>query len=111
MNKYSLCFYIFPILLSGSAIAKDQKQGACIKVLGAGIYNATLEDVCKFNGGVKERLLAMYNEAGCKMIIPQKTVERIAANVLLDTKRRYKAMGHQAFCEGNIDAYNALQEE
>ena len=111
MNKYSLCFYIFPILLSGSAIAKDQKQDACIKVLGAGIYNATLEDVCKFNGGVKERLLAMYNEAGCKMIVTQKTVERVAADVLLDIKRRYKALGHQAFCEGNIVAYNALQEE
>lgn len=48
MNNYSLCFYIFPILLSGSAIAKDQKQDACIKVLGAGIYNATLEDVGEF---------------------------------------------------------------
>lgn len=111
MNKYSLCFCVFPMLLSGSVMAKDQKQDACIKVLGAGIYNATLEDVCKFNGGVKEKLLAMYNEAGCKMIVPQETVKRIAADVLLDTKRRYTAMGHQAFCEGNIDAYNALQEE
>ena len=104
-------FLYFPNSTEWSAIAKDQKQDACIKVLGAGIYNATLEDVCKFNGGVKEKLLAMYNEAGCKMIVTQKTVERIAADVLLDTKRRYTAMGHQAFCEGNIDAYNALQEE
>ncbi len=99
------------ILLSSSAIAKDQKQDTCIKFLGAGVYNAVLEDVCKFNGGVKGRLLAMYNEAGCKMIVPQKTVEQVTADVLLDTKRRYKAMGHQSFCEGNIDAYNALQEE
>ena len=90
MNKCSLYFYVFSILLSGSAIAKDQKQDACIKVLGAGIYNAALEDVCKFNGGVKEKLLAMYNEAGCKMIVPQKTVERIAADHVKAMMKTYE---------------------
>lgn len=42
-------------------------------------------------------------------ILPQKTVDKTAKDVLVDTKGRYKAMGHNAFCSGNIDAYNALQ--
>ena len=80
----------------------------CMKFLGAGMYNGVLENTCNFNGGVKEKILSMYDEAGCRTIIPQKIVENTAKDVVIDTKRRYEAMGHVAFCEGNIDAYNAL---
>lgn len=81
----------------------------CGQLLGAGIYNGVLEDVCNFNGGVKNKLLNIYNEAGCRAILPQKTVDKTAKDVLTDTKGRYKAMGHNAFCNGNIEDYNALQ--
>jgi hypothetical protein len=81
----------------------------CEKLLGAGMYNGILEDICSFNGGVKSKILNMYNEAGCRSILPQKVVNKMAKDVLTDTRGRYKAMGHNAFCNGNIDAYNALQ--
>lgn len=81
----------------------------CGQLLGAGMYNGILEDICNFNGGVKNKLLNLYNEAGCRAILPQKVVDKTAKDVLTDTKSRYKAMGHNAFCSGNIDAYNALQ--
>ncbi len=97
-------------LMSQPVIAADQKKAACIKILGAGMYNGVLEEVCEFSGGVKNKLLNMYNEAGCRAIVPQKVVDRTAVDVLKDTKARYKAMGRVAFCKGNIEAYNALQD-
>lgn len=73
------------------------------------MYNGILEDICNFHGGVKSKILDMYNEAGCRTVLPQKAVDKMAKDVLTDTRDRYKAMGHNAFCNGNIDAYNALQ--
>jgi len=100
---------------------KDTKQSAktgvyskseCIKVLEAGIYNGLLEDyICNFHGGVKERILNVYDKNGCRVLVPQATVDKKVAEVGKDTERRRKAMGTNAFCEGNIDAYNALQPE
>jgi hypothetical protein len=88
---------------------KKIDKNFCGQFLGAGMYNGILEDVCNFNGGVKNKILNLYNEVGCRAILPQKVVDKTSRDVLADTKGRYKAMGHNAFCSGNIDAYNALQ--
>jgi hypothetical protein len=108
MNKFSFTLLLAALITSQPSFSADKKL--CEDLLGAGMYNAILEDVCNFNGGVKIKIIGIYNEAGCREILPQKIVDEIAKDVLIDTKGRYKAMGHNAFCNGNIDAYNALQD-
>ena len=44
---------------------KKADKKLCEQLIGAGMYNGILEDICNFNGGVKNKLLNLYNEAGC----------------------------------------------
>jgi hypothetical protein len=39
------------------------------------MYNGILEDISNLNGGVKIKILNIYNEAGCRYILPQKVVD------------------------------------
>jgi len=77
-------------------------------LLGAGIYNQSLEEVCAFNGGVKDKLKSLYSDSGCRGIVSQEAVNRVARDVLIDTKARYESLGKTKFCAGNRKAYFAL---
>lgn len=70
----------FGLIFSTVAKAEtsEDKKESCLTLLGAGIYNGVLEDVCKFDSGVKDKLKALYTEGGCRNIVPQEKVEEIS---------------------------------
>jgi hypothetical protein len=104
-------YFLALVLFAGttfSALAQDAKLVSCLKILGAGMYNGILEDTCGFNGGVKDKLNAIYSNGGCRTLVPQTEVDRTASEVIEDTRKRYQSMGQSKFCEGNRSAYGAL---
>ncbi len=98
------------VMILVASMTKAADKNICMKLLGAAIYNRILEKACDFNGGVAERFRLSYDKNGCRNIISQKIVEKTVKEVMIDTKRRYKAMGNYAFCNGNLDTYNQLQD-
>lgn len=84
------------------------KLQMCEEILGGAMFNRVLEDVCGFNGGVKDKLKKTYDEGGCRSIVPQERVNAIANDVLLDSRNRYKAFGEKDFCEANLKGYADL---
>ncbi len=86
----------------------ESKKEACAKLLGAGMYNGILEDICGFTGGVKEKLKKMYAAGNCNNLITQDEIKQTSKEVLEDTRARYKAMGEEPFCKGNKKAYYDL---
>jgi hypothetical protein len=103
----------FSLILSTVANAETNKdkEESCLTLLGAGIYNGVLEDVCKFDGGVKDKLKALYTNGGCRSIVPQEKVEETSNDVLIDSKKRFQILGERKFCDGNKDAYYDLVEK
>lgn len=87
------------------------KYDACLKILGAGIYNGLLEDLCGFNGGVKAKLKVFYSEGECPDIISEDEINRLAKEILEDTKMRYKTLGEDDFCSNNKQGYYDLAGE
>lgn len=101
------------IFLMGSAssiYAKDSQITIqdCEVVLGAGIFNGLLEEVCGFEGGVKDQFLSLYDKFHCRQMVPQKNVDEMAKNVAEDTKMRVKAFGLKTFCKENMKHYADL---
>ena len=100
----------FSLIFSTVASAETNEE-SCLTLLGAGIYNGVLEDVCKFDGGVKDKLKSLYTEGGCRNIVPQEKVEELSSDVLIDSKERFQALGESKFCNGNKEAYYDLVKE
>lgn len=124
LNKGDLnCYEILgdspEVLCHGNPVNKDKKQigrqstnesEICFKILGAGIYNGILEEVCGFSGGVKDKLKAMYASGVCPEIISEEEISNLSEKILIDTRRRYQAMGENAFCKENKNAYFDLSK-
>ncbi len=99
-------------------INQDSRQGksepnydTCLTLLGAGVYNGLLEDLCGFDGGVKGKLKAIYSEGKCQEIIEENEITRLVKDVLEDTKIRYNALGNQDFCANIKKSYYDLAKE
>ena len=88
-----------------SVQAQNNKAETCLQLLGAGIYNQSLEEACAFNGGVKDKLKSLYSNSGCRNVISQEDVKKVARDVLVDFKARYELLGKANFCAGNKKAY------
>lgn len=109
MNTYTKTLLLLvPFTSCMGAYAQDLELDKCLKLLGAGIYNQSLEEICGFNGGVKDELKSIYTASGCRSIVPQETVNKVVKDVLIDTKARYELLGKTKFCAGNKEAYFAL---
>ncbi|RZL02740.1 MAG: hypothetical protein EOO89_28675, partial [Pedobacter sp.] len=108
-------FIIYTIIISISTMtygeSEQDKLKACEAILGAGIFNGFLEKICGFEGHVKDRLLTFYDEAQCRAVVPQETVDETSMNVAEDTKMRISAFGEHTFCEVNMKPYVDLKEE
>lgn len=98
------------INVAHAAKPSQEKLKGCEQTLGAGIFNGLLENICGFEGGVKDKLLQMYDEGQCRKIVPQKTVDKTAKDVAADTKMRISAFGEHTFCEVNMKPYVDLKE-
>lgn len=115
MNKYNKYYklklinilLIFSILPINSYAEKD-KLSACYYFLQGGTYNYMLEQGCGFNGNVARMSFDLYNKANCDSIVSQKAYNKLVKEVLDDTKRRFKKLGKNEFCEGNKSAYDEL---
>lgn len=82
----------------------------CEEILGAAIFNGVLEDVCGFNGSVKEKLKMIYDAGQCRHTVPQSNVDSLIRDVLEDSRMRYKAFGEKVFCDENLKGYTDLME-
>lgn len=82
----------------------------CEELLGAAIFNKVLEEICGFNGGVKDKIKTIYDNGKCRYTVPQSTVEVLAKDVLEDSRLRYKAFGEKEFCDGNLKGYTDLMD-
>lgn len=91
------------------SLSKSIDEKECRALLRIGMFNGILEDICKFSGDVKNKILNSYNVSGCKTILEQTTVDDMAKDILAETRGRYKDMGSKTFCNSNIEAYKALQ--
>lgn len=88
--------------------AVKTEKNACMKILGAGMYNGILEDICGFDGNVKEKLKSVYANKNCQNIISTEEIQQLSEEILNDTRNRFQAMGEVDFCEGNRNAYYDL---
>ena len=103
--------FILPFLLGSILMANDTKpftEPQCIKILGMGIYNQTLEELCGFKGNVSVRTREIYTKNKCRITIRQEQVEQVSKEVIDDAFDRSEKMGINDFCNGNIKAYYAL---
>ncbi|MGJ8757445.1 hypothetical protein ACSFV5_07295 [Acinetobacter sp. HC8-3S] len=99
------------IINSTFAATNQEKVKACEQIMAAGMFNGLLEDVCGFEGNVKANLMAMYDQTQCRKIIPQSTVDKLAKDVVMDTKKRMDAYSKHTFCEENMQPYVDLKKE
>ena len=83
----------------------------CLTILGAGMYNGILEDLCDFAGGVKTKLKIIYTKGNCQELVSADEISRVAKEVLEDTKMRYNALGEDVFCSNNKKGYYDLAIE
>nr|WP_314367616.1 hypothetical protein [uncultured Acinetobacter sp.] len=111
ITKVFLLIGIALITDSTYAASNQDKVGGCEKILAAGMFNGLLEDICGFEGNVKANLLKMYDHGQCRKIIPQKKVDKLAEDVLTDTKKRIDAYSKHTFCEENMQPYVNLKKE
>ena len=88
--------------------AQNYESDKCLKLLSTGIYNQSLEEVCAFDGGVKDKLKSLYSDLGCRSIIPQEDVNKVSQDVLINIRARYQSIGKEKFCTENKKAYFAL---
>lgn len=86
------------------------KREFCEEILGAALFNKVLEEVCGFEGGVKDKLKNIYDSGNCRSVVPQTTVDNLAKEVLLDSRDRYKVFGEKKFCEDNLRGYADLMD-
>jgi hypothetical protein len=108
LGTHSLVTF-FLVVISSFVVAKEDRHDACIKVLSAGVYNEFLEEACGFNGGVKEKLKAMYDRGGCRTIVAQSEVNNIVKEVSDDSFGRFNKLGERKFCDGNRKSYDDLR--
>ena len=103
---------VLPILtFAGNKEVKPKLDlNQCKEILGAAIFNGVLEEVCGFNGGVKDSLKEIYEKGQCRYTVPQSTVDTLAKDVLEDSRMRYKAFGEKAFCDANLKGYTDLMD-
>lgn len=103
---------VFPVFTfaENKGIKPKLDLNQCKEILGAAIFNKVLEEICGFNGGVKENLKKIYDEGQCRHIVPQSTVDSLAKDVLEDSRMRYKAFGEKVFCEANLKGYTDLMD-
>lgn len=92
-------------LHANSFESQNIQQKGCEEVLGAALFNGVLEDVCGFDGNVKERLKKIYDKNQCRNKVPQNKVDAIIQDNLEDSKVRYDAFGEKKFCEANMKPY------
>ena len=98
------------LLVSLSSYSKNNDLEACKSILGAALFNQILEEVCGFEGNVKENLKKIYDENRCREIVPQSTVDYIIRDNLEDSRMRFKAFGEKKFCEENMKPYVELMD-
>lgn len=113
MKKWMIAALLLSNMLTYAQAAKQDdyfNSEKCEEILAAGMFNQILEDVCGFDGGVKDALLNIYQQAECPLIVPQQRVEQVSALVLEDSRMRYKAFGETRFCADNMKAYVDLVE-
>ncbi len=89
----------------------ESKKGLCFKILGAGMYNGILEDICGFSEGVKNQLKKMYASGNCQDLITQDEIKQTSNDVLEDTRVRYSALGKESFCDENKKSYYDLVDD
>lgn len=111
IKKIILLVGLVLIFDSASAASNQDKVKGCEKILAAGMFNGLLEDICGFEGNVKANLLKMYDQGQCRKIIPQKTVDKLAKDVVMDTEKRIDAYSKYTFCEDNMQPYVDLKKE
>lgn len=110
--KKTILFVSLVLIMDSTYAASNQdKVNGCEKILAAGMFNGLLEDICGFEGNVKANLLKMYDQGQCRKIIPQKKVDKLAEDVLTDTKKRIDAYSKHTFCEENMQPYVNLKKE
>ena len=102
---------IIGMTISAGATAKETEKDACFKILGAGMYNGILEDICGFNGGVKEKIKTIYAAGKCPSLINPEEINQLSEEILIDTKNRFQELGETKFCDGNKQAYYDLANE
>lgn len=114
MFNFKIIILLFILVLTidiANAASNKEKINGCEKILAAGMFNGLLEDVCGFEGNVKASLLKMYDQGQCRKIIPQKKVDKLAEEVVMDTKKRIEAFSEHTFCEENMQPYIDLKKE
>ncbi len=102
---------IIPFLLSSVIFANTTSaftEEQCIKVLGMGMYNQVLEEICGFNGNVSALTREIYTKSKCRITVNQEQVNQVSKEVVEDTISRSEKMGIEDFCNGNMKGYYAL---
>lgn len=108
----SLVFMISTITVAEKEATKPKLNlEQCKEILGAALFNGVLEEACGFNGSVKDKLKMIYDSGQCRHTVPQKDVDFLVKDVLVDSRMRYKAYGGEVFCEENLKGYTDLMED
>ena len=107
MKKFLIIhFFLSSLVLANNTNTFSEEQ--CIRVLGMGIYNQVLEEICGFNGDVSVHTREIYTKNNCRITIKQEQVNQVSKEVVEDTLHRSGKMGIDDFCNGNLKAYYAL---
>lgn len=91
-------------------VSEESKLESCEAILAAGMFNGVLEEVCGFNGGLKNTMLRIYDQSGCRKIVSQETVNEYSEKVIEDSKMRFQVFGEKKFCEDNMKPYYDLMQ-
>ena len=83
-------------------------EGNCMFFLKGGMFNGLLENVCEFDGGVKQSIMKSYDQANCRAIISQEQVNRLSKEMLSVVKDDIERNGQDAFCEDARSGYEHL---
>lgn len=99
----SLAIIVFGMLVNLNSHAAN--AGECLATLRSGMLAQTLEDVCGFGGGLKEKIKESYTNADCRSIVPQSDVEKNINEVLQVIRADYAKNGEKLFCSNNKKWY------
>jgi len=83
-------------------------EGNCMYLLKGGMFNGLLENVCEFDGGVKQSIMKSYDQANCRAILSQDQVNTLSKEMLSVIKGDIERNGRDAFCENARSGYEHL---
>ncbi len=81
---------------------------SCLDLARTGMIGDAQEVMCNFKGGIKEKFMRIYADAGCGKLVARGDLDKARTEMLMGMKNKLRQMGEKSYCKDAKGYYDGV---